>query len=329
MTPPRKLLVTVVPFCEFDRRPLEMLESSGASFTLNPFGRKLKEDELAELVPDYDVLVASTEPITRKVLDNAPRLKMIARVGIGLDSVDLHAVRERGIQITYTPDAPSDAVAELTVGQMVAMLRFSGRADRELRTGTWRRWVGRRLALQTIGVIGVGRVGQRVLQLLQSWHPSRILANDLSMDPDLSRTLGFEWVEKEQIFREADVVTIHVPLTHQTRNMIGERELMMMKPDAVIVNMSRGGIIREDALAKTLRDRPEFSAAVDVFDEEPYAGDLTHLPNCALTCHMGSCSRDARLRMELEATAEALRYLRGENPLRPVPESEYQAQLKP
>lgn len=329
MSSTHRILVTVVPFCEFDSRPLEMLRHSGAAFTLNPLGRKLKEDELADLIPGYDVLVASTEPITRRVLDRASNLKMIARVGIGLDSIDLQAVRERGIPITYTPDAPSDAVAELTVGQMVNLLRSSGRADRELRSGHWRRWVGRRLALQTIGIIGVGRVGKRVLRLLESWHPSRVLANDLSTDDATARTFGFEWTDKETIYREADVITIHVPLTHQTRHMVDERELSLMKPDAVIINMSRGGIIREDALANALRSRPEFSAAIDVFEEEPYGGALVHLPNCVLTCHMGSCSRDARLKMEFEATAEALRFVRGEPFANPVPDAEYQAQLKP
>src|SRR5205814_7531762 len=138
---------------------------------------------------------------------------------------------------------------------------------------------------------------------------------------------GCVWTDAETIFREADIITLHLPLTAQTRNLIGQRELEMMKPDAILINTSRGGMVEETALAAALRSRPGFSAAVDVFEQEPYGGELAALENCLLSCHMGSGTHDCRVRMELEAAQEVVRYFRHEPFATPVPEAEYLIQV--
>jgi len=268
-------------------------------------------------------LIAGTEPITEATLDRAPNLRLIAHTGIGLDNIPLADARARGIAVTYTPSAPSPAVAEFTVGQMLALLRKTTNADRGMRSGVWHRWIGRRLSGLTVGVIGVGRVGRLVIRHLQAFRPLRILGNDLITDDDFSKATGCIWTDKETIIREADIVTLHVPLTRQTVGMIGARELAALKPDAILINTARGGIVDENALAVTLRSRPAFSAAIDVFEEEPYSGPLASLENCLVSCHMGSCTFDCRLQMELGAATEVVRYFRGEPSLIPVPEAEY------
>jgi D-3-phosphoglycerate dehydrogenase len=321
-----RVLITVFPYGEIDRDPIDLLEKHNIAFSKNPVRRKLKEEELLEMIAPYEVLIAGTEPITERILDAAGNLRLIARVGIGLDSVPLAAARERGIFVTYTPSAPTAAVAELAIGQMLALLRRTMIADREMRQGVWRRWIGRRLGQITLGVIGVGRTGRAVIRHVQGFSPVRILTNDLMVDDEFSRRTGCIWTDKETIYREADVITLHVPLTPQTRNMIGESELAMMKPDAILLNIARGGIVDEAALASALRRRPAFSAAVDVFVEEPYSGELAELENCLLSCHMGSGTRDCRLRMELEAAEEVVRYFRKEPFANPVPEAEYALQ---
>jgi D-3-phosphoglycerate dehydrogenase / 2-oxoglutarate reductase len=318
---PRRVLITTFPFGESDPAALRLLDKEKIEYTLNPFRRRLREEELAELIGPYEVVIAGTEPITEKTLDRAPHLRLLAHTGIGLDNIPLAAARARSIAVTYTPSAPSSAVAELVIGQMIALLRGTARADREIRRGTWNRWIGRRLSGLTVGVIGVGRVGRLVMRHLQAFEPLRILANDLVAHEQL------EWTDKDTIYREADIITLHVPLTRQTRSMIGRRELETMKPEAILINTSRGGIIDESALAAALRGRPSFSAAIDVFEEEPYSGELTNLENCLLSCHMGSCTRDARLQMELGAAQEVVRYFRGEPFACPVPEEEYVNQL--
>jgi D-3-phosphoglycerate dehydrogenase len=152
--------------------------------------------------------------------------------------------------------------------------------------------------------------------------------NDLKVDQELAEQFGCTWTDVETIYREADIISLHVPLTPRTREMIGERELSLMKPGAILINTARGELINENALAKALRDRPDLSAAIDVFAEEPYHGELVGLDNCIVSAHMGSATRDCRLRMESEAAQEIVRYFRGAPPIIPVPEEEYAVQAE-
>ena len=293
-------------------------------FIINPLGRKLKESELAEMIADYDILIAGTEPITRKVLEQAPRLKLISRVGIGLDSVDLLAAKEKDIRVSYTPDAPAPAVAELTIGHMLNLCRFIALTDRKLREGIWQKEMGRRLSHQTIGIIGIGRVGSRVLKHLQGFFPKRILVNDLVVDDALYELYNAEHVPKEVIYKNADVITLHVPLTDKTAFMITKKELSLMKTSALLINTSRGKIMNEQDVFDALKSKSIAAAAIDVFVDEPYGGELLTLDNCFFTCHMGSCTTDCRSEMELLATEEAIRFIRGESLEMLVPEKEYE-----
>ena len=321
-----KVLITTVPFGDKNRLPLDLLEAAGIEYLINPIGRKLKEDELAEMVSDFDVLIAGTELITEKVMSRASRLKLISRVGIGLDSVDLWAAKRRGIQVSYTPDAPAPAVAELAVGLMLSLLRFTHVANAQLHRGEWHRHFGRRISEVTIGIIGMGRIGRRVLMHLSGFGVPRLLINDTCPDTKLFPELNFEWVDKEDIYRYADVISLHVPLTVDTKNMIRSEHLALMKLDAILINTSRGGIINENDLAETMSIGRLGGAAIDVFENEPYIGPLSNIERCLLTAHMGSMSIDCRTRMEIEATEEAVRFLTNQPLQSVVPQVEYDAQ---
>jgi D-3-phosphoglycerate dehydrogenase len=321
-----KVLITTVPFADKNRLPLDLLEGSGIDYLINPIDRKLKEDELAEMISDFDVVIAGTEPITDKVMSRASRLKLISRVGIGLDSVDLLAAERRGIYVSYTPDAPAPAVAELTVGFMLTLLRSVHVANAQMHRGEWQRYFGRRIPEVTIGIIGVGRIGRRVLTRLSGFGTPRVLVNDIRPDTKLVPELKLEWVGKEEIYRHADVISLHVPLTAHTKNMIRAEHLRLMKPDALLINASRGGIINENDLAEVMQLGHLGGAAIDVFEHEPYVGPLAEIERCLLTSHMGSMSIDCRTRMEIEATEEAVRFITG-NPLQGmVPPEEYDVQ---
>lgn len=323
-----KVLITTVPFGEKNRLPIEQLEAAGIEYVINPLGRKLKEDELAEMVTDFDVLIAGTELITDKVMNSASRLKLISRVGIGLDGVDLLAAERRGIKVSYTPDAPAPAVAELTIGLMLSLLRSVHVANAQIHRGEWHRHFGRRIPEVTIGIIGAGRIGGRVLRRLAGFGSPRILVNDIHPDQKVAPELKLEWVDKEEIYRHADVISLHVPLTGQTKNMIRREHLLQMKQDAMIINTSRGGIINEHDLAQVLVSGHLSGAAVDVFEQEPYTGPLGQIERCLLTSHMGSMSVDCRTRMEIEATEEAVRFLSGKALQGLVPPGEYEVQRR-
>lgn len=321
-----KALITTVPFGDKNRLPLELLEAAGIEYLINPIGRKLKEDELAEMISDFDVLIAGTEPITDKVMGRASKLKLISRVGIGLDSVDLLAAERRGIQVSYTPDAPAPAVAELAIGLMLSLLRSVHVSNIQMHRGEWHRYFGRRIPEVTIGIIGVGRIGGRVLRRLAGFGTPRILVNDIRPNLKVAPELKLEWVGKEEIYNNADVISLHLPLTVHTKNMIRREHLLQMKPDAMIINTSRGGIINERDLADVLNSGHLSGAAIDVFEREPYAGELARIDRCLLTSHMGSMSVDCRTRMEIESTEEAVRFLTGQAPQGLVPAEEYDVQ---
>lgn len=281
-----RAFISTVPFADSNRLPVELLESAGIEYEINPLGRRLKENELAEMLTSFDILIAGTEPVTDHVMASAPNLKVISRVGVGLDSVDLLAAEKREIHVCYTPDAPAPAVAELTIGLMLSLLRCVHVANLDMHAGKWQRHFGRRIPEVTIGIIGAGRIGGRVLRRLAAFGTPRILVNDIVPNKKLVPELKLEWVGKEEIYREADVISVHVPMTPQTHNMIRREQLMMMKKTTLLINVSRGGIINEKDLAEALRSGSLAGAAIDVFEHEPYTGeareyqpmpfDLTH-----------------------------------------------------
>ena len=318
-----KVFVSTVPFAEIDQASRECLEKAGIEYRINPLRRKLSEKELVSFISDIDVLIAGTESITSFVLEQARKLKLIARVGIGLDSVDLLAAKRHGIAVTYTPDAPSPAVAELTIGLMLNVLRSVHLANEKLHKGEWQRYFGRRLSQCVVGVIGMGRIGSRVVRHLSSFACPRVMVNDLDQTINSIPELCWEWQEKEAIYREADIISIHVPLTTATKDMISTPELEMMKPDAVLINTSRGGIVNEKALYEVMNKGHLSGVGIDTFEFEPYKGPLASIERCLLTAHMGSMSTDCRAQMELEAAQEAVRFFAGEELAKEVPEEEY------
>jgi D-3-phosphoglycerate dehydrogenase / 2-oxoglutarate reductase len=321
-----KALITTVPFGSINQLPLELLNASGIDYLINPLNKKLTEEELIEIVSDFDIIIAGTEPITQKVIDKAPNLKLISRVGIGLDSVDLLASEKKGILVSYTPDAPAPAVAELTMGLIFSLLRFIHVANFQLHRGQWNRIFGKRLSEITLGVIGVGRIGSRVIRRTKPFGSPRLLVNDINPTKQSDMDFKLEWVSKQKIYEEADIICIHLPLTRHTHNMITKKELMSMKKDAAIINVSRGGIIIEIDLYEVLKSGHLSGAAIDVFESEPYSGELTEIERCILTSHMGSMSIDCRSRMEIEATEEVVRFCKNESLMNEVPDAEYEVQ---
>jgi D-3-phosphoglycerate dehydrogenase / 2-oxoglutarate reductase len=321
-----KVLITTVPFGDKNRLPLELLENAGIEYLINPLKKKLNEHQLAEMVNDFDVIIAGTEPITKKVMEHANKLKLISRVGIGLDSVDLLAAKKHGIKVSYTPDAPAPAVAELTLGLMLTLLRSVHVSNSQMHHGQWYRFFGRRLEEVTVGIIGVGRIGTRVLSRMKGFGTSRILVNDIKPNLELDREFKIEWVSKEKIYKEADIISLHLPLTHLTKNMIRKEHIHTMKTDATLINTSRGGIINETDLHEVMQTGHLSGAAIDVFEKEPYEGPLKEIERCLLTAHMGSMSVDCRTRMEIEATEEAVRFLTDKVLQGEVPQDEYDVQ---
>lgn len=326
-----KIFVSPIPFGEFDPTPIKLLELSGHEVSYNPYQRKLSGAELADFAKDMDGVIAATENLS-PLIQAAKNLKMISRVGIGLDSVPLQLCQEKDITVAYTPDAVTDAAVEITIGAILSSTRHITTADRLIRNNQWKRITGKRVGDSTIGIIGFGRIGSRVAKILASFSPNKILINDTKSKKEEIEALKrvfqveIEQVEKDRIYKESDIITLHVPLYKKTKELINAEVFPLLKPNCYLINYARGGIISEKALYKNLKEGRIKGAAVDVFQKEPYSGPLKELENIVLTAHMGSCSFDCRYKMETEATEDLLRYFNGETLKTPVPEEEYSYQ---
>jgi len=302
-----KIMVTTYPFGQTDPSALTIL--SDHEVVTNDLKRKFSHDEIVERlhINNPDIIIAGTENYDASMLDSVPNLKMLARVGTGYDSVPLDECRKRGITVGYTPDAPSDAVADLTIGQIINALRGSQNVDRDMRNDGWTRNIGRELGECMVGVVGCGRIGGRVVDRLRGFG-CQILVEDKNVY--LEERYGIP-SSKGEIIACADVISLHIPYSEENRHYIGASEFNRMKENACLVNMSRGGVVNEDALHQWLCLHPEATAVVDVFEQEPYLGPLRELDNAYLTPHLGSCTKTSRINMEVGISEEVLRFISG------------------
>lgn len=280
------------------------LHRAGVTITTNPYGRKLSEDEAIALLPDAVGLIAGLEPLNDRVLRSAPYLRGIARVGIGLDTVDLAVAAELGIHVMNTPEPPAQAVAELTMGHMLGILRHIARVDRAIRTGTWKGEFGALLAGKTVGIVGYGRIGRRVATLLEAFGAEVIVHDPYVTDP------GVTLVSIDELISISDIVTLHVPYSSENHHLINRSRIASMKPGALIVNIARGGLIDEDALVEALQSGAVGGAALDCFENEPYSGPLASFDNVQMTAHMGTYAIETRGQMERQAAAQLVEHLR-------------------
>jgi D-3-phosphoglycerate dehydrogenase / 2-oxoglutarate reductase len=322
-----EIYISTTPFGEADPSSLQVLESSGFNLKRNRTGRKHTSVEVCAAAIDSTVLIAGTEDLSLLITESQS-LKMISRVGIGLDGVPLKLCRDKGIIVSWTPDAVTSSVAEFTIGLMIAASRSIGRSDRELRSGVWRRPPSKRIQESAIGLVGFGRIGMRLAGLLRGFQPNQVLVNDIKdktseIESFHASGLNISSASLDELIACADIVSLHLPLWRLTADLIDAKRLKKMRPGATIINTSRGGIINEDDLYSQLDSGHIGGAALDVFGEEPYCGPLRELDNVILTPHLGSCSFDARARMEREAGQEALRFLGGAPLEQVVPETEY------
>ncbi len=209
---------------------------------------------------------------------------------------------------------------------MLTLLRSVHVSNSQMHRGLWYRFFGRRLEKVTVGVIGVGRIGTGVLKRLKGFGPPEILVNDISPNHELNSEFDLKWVSKKIIYKEADIISLHLPLTHLTKNMIRKEHLQTMKPDAILINTSRGGIVNEEDLYEFMQSEQLSGVAIDVFENEPYDGPLKEIERCLLTSHMGSMSVDCLTRMEIESVEEVIRFLKGKTLESEVPQEEYEVQ---
>lgn len=281
----------------------------------------LSPEELEARSRDKHGIVSQlTDKFTAERIEQLDGVRVIANVAVGFDNVDLAAATRKGILVTNTPDVLTDTTADLTFALLLAAARRIVEAHRFVHSGKWRRWTidllaGRDVHHRTLGIFGMGRIGQAVARRAAGFS-MRVLYHDARRAPEaLERELSLEFTDKLRLLRESDFITLHVPLNDSTRKLIGAAELREMKPSAILVNTSRGPVIDEAALAQALADRLIAAAGLDVFENEPHVHPLLlELENVVLAPHIGSASIDTRRKMSLLAAENALAALAGRRP---------------
>jgi D-3-phosphoglycerate dehydrogenase len=295
------VLVSARSFAASNPAPLRLLEEAGCRVIrvtdVNGLARQLKE---------ADGVIAGLETYSSDMLRGCERLKVISRYGVGYDAVDIQAAREAGIAVTVTPGANSDSVADLAVALLLAAARHIPAMDASVRAGVQQRAVGLEMWQKTLGVIGTGRIGKGVVRRVSGFN-MRLLCYDIFQDEPFMAKYGARYVDMDTLLCESDFITIHTPLTGETRGMIDAAAFAKMKSNAVFVNTARGGIVDEQALYDALKNGGIAAAALDAtVDEPPYTSPLCSLANCILTPHIGAATEEAALNMGLTAVTNLL-----------------------
>lgn len=301
-----KIAITTSSFAEYNPGPLTLLKESGFAVVNNAFGRKLGKKETLKLCRGCVGIVAGTETYDQDILGKLQGLKVISRCGVGMENVDIGAANRLGIKVYSTPEAPTLAVAELTVGLILALLRKILVMDREMRVKLWKKRMGSLLFGKQVGIVGFGRIGRKAAVLLKALGADIFYTDPYGAEKE---TGDFIKVGFEELLRKSDIISLHLPYSQQTDKLFGEKEFSLLKQGALLVNCSRGGIVDERVLHSALKDGKLAGAAIDVFEQEPYYGPLKELDNIVLTPHIGSYAKETRVEMEVQAVRNLLKGL--------------------
>jgi len=279
--------------------------------------RDLDGKGLLAAIPEYHALVVrSRTKVTKEVLSRATRLKVVGRAGVGVDNIDVDEATARKIVVVNAPTASTVSVAELAIGQMISLLRHLPEADRSVKAGKWEKskLEGRELFGKTLGLLGSGRIGAEVAKRAQAFGMP-VIAYDPYLPKAAASAVGIRLVDKDALFRDADVLSIHAALTPETRGLVNASELAMMRPNAILVNCARGEIVDERALAEALRARKISGAAIDVFATEPPSGSpLLEAPNVVFTPHLGASTAEGQSRAGAIVADQVMKVLAGKRP---------------
>lgn len=301
----RKIFVALSTFGEYGSTPIDLLKESGLPYSINPLGKRLGRDDIIEMGGDAEGIIAGIEPYDSHVLDSLPKLRVISRCGAGIDNINLRKAGSLGISVLNTPEVVVQPVAELTVAMILDLTRRLSYHSGLMRRKVWRKEAGNLISANKIGIVGLGRIGKRVAEIMRRLDAD-VYGTDPAPDSEWARRSGVKLLSFEDLLRSADIVTIHVSDSEEKPFRMGAGEFALMKEGALIVNVSRGRFLDEDALCRALQNGRIGGAALDVFPQEPYKGRLCDLENVVMTPHIATLTEESRLQMEIEATRNLL-----------------------
>ncbi|XJZ28248.1 phosphoglycerate dehydrogenase [Bacillota bacterium Lsc_1132] len=306
-----KVVATAVTFGKINKAPLKRLQENGCDVMINPFGRPFTKAEFLEYASDADALIVGNDKVKADIIEGCKNLKVIAKHGVGVDGIDVKAAKERGIIVTYAPGTNAEEVADLAFGYMHMLARGLYQANRDTKDGKWIKSTGISLYQKTIGILGLGAIG-RATARRATGYDMNILGYDV-IENQTALDLGVNYVSLDELLAKSDFISLHLPLTPETRNILSAEKIKLIKKGAIIVNTARRQLIDYDALTKALEDGSLRGYATDVYDFEPPEHDpLFDLPNVILTPHIGGTTIESNRRMGDTAVDNVLAVLNEE-----------------
>lgn len=304
-----KVLVTSNSFGKYSKEPQKALEEFGMEVVLNPYHRVMTEEELISQIKDADAVILSTEIVNRKVIDAAPKLKVISRYGVGTDNIDKEYCEEKGIKVTIAKNANSNAVAEFAITLMLSALRGVCASDDYAKQGLWKKIEGLDLSGKTVGIIGLGAIGREVAKKLSSFDVN-LIAYDIYYDEAFIKDYNIKMMSFENVIKQSDIITLHVP-SFGDKPLLSYKEFEQMKQDVVLINTARAALLDNDALIKYLDKKKIFAVGLDVHPDEPHFDErLLKYKNVILTPHNAAVSRGAIDKVSMMAVKNVIENLK-------------------
>lgn len=311
----KKVLITSTSFGKFIKKPLDLLAGKGYEIVTNRFSRPLKEAEMIEEIKDIDGIIVGVDEITDKVLKTGNKLKVVSKYGTGVDNINIEVATKLNIVVTNTPDTNTEAVADLAFGLILALARKIPLADKTTKEKKWERISGVEVYAKTLGIVGLGKIGRAVAKRAKGFNMN-ILAYDVVVDNKFIKENKITLVSLNELLKSSDFVTIHMPLTKETKNFIGKEQLELMKNGSFIINTSRGGIVDEDVLYKVLKSNKIAGAALDAYTKEPPVDSpFLALDNVITTPHIGAYTMEALEKMGMIAAQNLIDVFEGKRPV--------------
>ena len=302
------IFIATSTFAVHSSEPVKILEGEGGNIMFNPLSKKLTSNELIKYAYSAMGIIGGTELYTEDVFKQLPELKVISRLGVGMDNIDLDVAKQKGIKVYKTQTTPAPAVAELVLGLMLDLARKISHQNNTLKSGIWQKQMANLLKGKTLGIIGLGVIGKTLVELVKGFN-FNILAFDLFQDNRFAKEHDVNYCDLDTLLSQSDIISIHLNLTDETNQLMNAEQISKMKPESILINASRGEMIDEEALYKALKEKKIMGAGLDVFNDEPYSGALTELENVILTPHIGSYAKELRIQMEIEAVENLIRGL--------------------
>ncbi len=302
----KKIFISTTSFSKQSSEPIELLEKNQIDYKINKTGRKLTAEETIEALKDCEAVIAGTEIYSDVVLSSLPNLKLISRMGVGIDNIDLDTIDKNNIKLFKTKTTPAIAVAELSLGLMINLLRKININNNNLKKTRWKKIMGSLLSRKTLGIVGLGTIGKELVKISKGFNLN-YLAFDNYKDLKFAKEHNVNYTDLNKLLSESDIISIHLNLNNETDKIINGENINLIKSSAILINTSRGEVIDELALFKALKSKNIYGAGLDVFSDEPYAGNLCQLENVVLTPHIGSYAKEIRIQMEIESVENIIR----------------------